>query len=167
MSQRGRKLPAYEAREVAFKGVVQVSDMHLKWYEITAPERGGACIEPQWFLQALAGLDDLYKTSEPIYGHFAGFVIAHYARDGNYLLASRWCGSNMLRHRVLGFDISGGVPVDVAPLDMEDIIACVWELEVMRFERDQWVRIVMNDLHSDKEGESVTRYLKAGFSGWA
>ena len=41
----------------------------------------------------------LPPSTDPL-DHGIGFVLVHYARDGNYLLVSRWYGGNMLKHEL-------------------------------------------------------------------
>lgn len=55
--------------------------------------------------------------------------------------------------------------IELAPLSMPDIIACVWELEVIKFERDQWVRTAMRDASGAPGAEALERYLGAAFAG--
>ena len=43
------------------------------------------------------------------------------------------------------------------------IVACVWELEVIKFERDAWVRTAMAGLGKP---ESLDAYFAAQMSGW-
>jgi hypothetical protein len=93
--------------------------------------------------------------------HCAGFVIAHFARDGSYLLLSRWYGGNMLKHDLYEITESAG-GWQARPLGFTGIVACVWELEVIAFERQAWVRKAMTN--QGKEG-SLRQYLETVLEG--
>lgn len=97
--------------------------------------------------------------------HGLGFVVLHFGKDGNYLLLGEWYGGNMLRQRVYGCEVDAEGDAPFTPLDPGDLVACVWELEVMKFERDAWVRTVMARGVVDELG--VEAYLGMKFSGWA
>jgi hypothetical protein len=96
--------------------------------------------------------------------HGVGFVILHLGADGTYLLVSEWHRGDMLRHTV-SVAPRGAAADDVfAPVAPADLVACVWELEVMKFERDAWVRTVMARAAVDEA--AVEAYLEARFAGW-
>jgi hypothetical protein len=85
-------------------------------------------------------------------------VIVHRGQDACWLLIDWWGQESVLYHRPL-----------VAPLDSDgqfeptppDVTACVWELPLLMFERDAWVRTVL----SEDEGPDVGRYLECRFDG--
>ena len=159
---------AYEAREVRSRDRIKVEDVDLKVYELFAANRRNDVLpEPVEFERHLSGIGDLFSSTSTHLGHAAGFVIAHYASDGDYLLASRWCGVNMLRHQVFALKWRGNPEsIELAPLSIPDIIACVWELEVIKFERDQWVRTAMSDPSDSPSVTMLNRYLNATFSAY-
>lgn len=161
-------MQAYEAREVRSRSLITINDVDLKVYELVAPNRrNDKHPDSSTFVKCLRNVSDLFRSESAQFGHLAGFVIAHYARDGNYLLASRWCGMNMLRHRVFAFRWPcDATSVELAALPMADIVACVWELEIIKFERDQWVRTAMNDASGSPSGDALKSYLSATFSGF-
>lgn len=93
-----------------------------------------------------------------------GFVMLHYGADGLYLLVSEWHGGDMLRHNVFGVEPDGHGRARFVGLDPGDLTICVWELEIMRFERDAWVRTVMAS--DAPRADAVAAYLAEGLSGW-
>jgi hypothetical protein len=96
--------------------------------------------------------------------HGLGFLILHYGMDGDYLLVSDWYDANMLKHRVRGAETGADGSVTFMPLAQRDLIACVWELEVIKFERDAWVRTVLARGQLDQAG--LDAYVGSTFSGW-
>lgn len=148
----------YQQREVSFLGVQTIGQTQLKMYYLTSEKQKVVALpEPalqrQWLSQ---GLDEAIFPGE----HHVGFAIIHAADDGYYLLISTWCDANMLRHRV--FTISNENRPE--PLDRTKIIACVWELAVMFYERNCWIEQVM--VAEKLESANVQRYLQKGYSGW-
>lgn len=103
----------------------------------------------------------LPPSPEPL-DHGVGFLIVHYARDGDYLLVSRWYGGNMLKHEL--FELlsdPGGWRAE--PLRSTNIVACVWELQVITFERQSWVCTAMAKGGTEASFES---YLNMVLEGW-
>jgi len=113
-----------------------------------------------------AELHTLIKTCvpssvEPL-DHAVGFLMVHYARDGNYLLISRWYGGNMLKHELFRLThTEDGWQAE--PLRSTNIIACVWELQIITFERQAWVCTAMA---KGGTAESFNSYLQIVFEGW-
>ena len=103
----------------------------------------------------------LPPSTDPL-DHGIGFVLVHYARDGNYLLVSRWYGGNMLKHElfVLSHAAQGW---QAEPLVSTKIVACVWELQVITFERQAWVSTAMTKGGTE---DSFQSYFKMVLEGW-
>lgn len=130
-----------------------------KTYAIVAePGWSSDLPDTQWFsAQATKVLPDTLKEAD----HPVGFVILHLGMDGDYLLVSQWYDANMIRHRVRGAPKGGS---SFHPLDQSDLAACVWELEIIKFERDAWVNTVLAAGRIDQI--SIDAYLATTFSGW-
>ncbi len=153
----------YSPRLVKALPPLDVRGRVLKVYGIFAePERRSTLPEPEWLRQQAASVlhEPLQQEDHPV-----GFLILHYGMDGNYLLVSQWYDANMLKHWVRGSAVDAeGKSAVFAPLAQPDLIACIWELEVIRFERDAWVRTVLAQGRLDQT--SLDAYLGATFSGW-
>lgn len=85
----------------------------------------------------------------------AAFAIFHTARDANYFLVDWWTEENVLQHRLYR------APLD-EPHAHEDFapsgaVACVWELRVIEYERDAWVKHVL----SHGENPDLASYFAA------
>ncbi len=148
----------YQKREVSFLGSQTVGTTQLKIYYLTSDKRKSQPVpeterQRQWLAQ---GLDEADFNGE----HHIGFAIIHAADDGDYLLISTWCDANMLRHRVFTIGDDGRLQ----SLEKTKIIACVWELAVMFYERNCWIEQVM--ISETLNEANVQRYLQKGYSGW-
>lgn len=136
----------YQPRAVEFKGTLTTALHELKLYRIVAPSQCERKLPDTVILQrivagALSGDD--YR-----HDHRIGFVIVHFAADGDYLLVSTWCGANMLRHRVFALQLTGE-HFELVSLQPEHIVACVWELAIMYHERNSWIECVLKTGHCD------------------
>lgn len=152
----------YSPRLVKALPPLDVRGRTLKVYAMFAePERFSTLPDPEWLRQLAASV-----LSEPPQegDHPAGFLILHYGAEGDYLLVSQWYDADMLKHWVRGTVVDAEGNTTVAPLAQRDLIACVWELEVIKFERDAWVNTVLAQGRLDKA--SIDAYVATTFSGW-
>jgi hypothetical protein len=152
----------YSPRLVKALPPLDVCGRVLKAYGMFAePERRSAVPEPKWLEQHAASV----LSESPQEGdHPVGFLILHYGMEGDYLLVSQWYDSDMLKHWVRGSVVDAGGDTTFAPLAQRDLIACVWELEIIKFERDAWVNTVLAQGRLDQA--SLDAYLGTTFSGW-
>lgn len=152
----------YSPRLVKALPPVEACGRVLKAYAMFAqPEHGSALPEPEWLRQHAASV----LGEPPQEGdHPVGFLILHYGKEADYLLVSQWYDADMLKHWVRGSVVDAEGGTTFAPLAQRDLIACVWELEVIRFERDAWVNTVLSQGRLDQV--ALDAYLATTFSGW-
>ncbi|HWO68125.1 MAG TPA: hypothetical protein VNO31_49635 [Umezawaea sp.] len=152
----------YSPRLVTALPPVDVRGRVLKAYAMFAePERSSALTSPEWLReQAASVLDEPLEQGD----HSVGFLILHFALDGDYLLVSQWYDANSIKHWVRGLEVDAEGRTTVAPLAQRDLVACVWELEVIKFERDAWVNTVLARGKLDEASRDA--YLTTTFSGW-
>jgi hypothetical protein len=79
-----------------------------------------------------------------------GFTIAHDALSAGLGIVYWWANENEIHSRV--FMAPSEAPAELEPADGTGM-ACVWELEVIDFERRAWLEDVM-------KGEDPARYLE-------
>lgn len=107
--------------------------------------------------------------------HPAGFAILHLAQDGTYLLACRWNNANNLRHRVFRLDpqtLQADGPPNGAPerpqlqaLGDPRIIACIWELRLIKREVDAWIAAVLSQGQPVLTARMIADYAALQFTG--
>ncbi len=152
----------YSPRLVKALAPVEVCGRILKAYAMFRdPAHRSTVPDPDWLRHHIASV--LTEPPQPR-DHPVGFAILHYGSEGDYLLVSQWYGADMLKHwvRAAVVDAEGGT--SFIPLVQRDLVACVWELEVIKFERDAWVNTVMAQGRLDQA--AVDAYLTTTFSGW-
>jgi len=135
------RIQPYRERPVTFLGLWRERDWTLKVYGISAhgDRPSGQQMEDGRRLAASL-LPDPARTAER-YG--AGFLVVHHAADGLYVLTDWWTQDNMLRHHIHRRDPAG--EADFENLGPRNLAACVWELEVLHFERTAWVETALAD----------------------
>lgn len=150
----------YLPRWVESEELIAVNGYRLKPYSMHLSDR------KQKPTIAPAELGSLLKNCVPAsveqLDHGVGFLMVHYARDGDYLLISRWYGGNMLKHELFRLTETGS-GWQAEPLRSTNIVACVWELQVITFERQAWVCTAMAKGGTEA---SFNSYLQMVFEGW-
>ena len=150
----------YGPRRVWARPLVTVGGARLKPYELRF---AGLLAGPEPApLDWAALLARRRPRPDDALDHAVGFAIMHYAKDGDYLLVSRWHAGNTLKHEVwtVGTSDEGWLLTSLLETRM---IACVWELEIIHFERNAWVRTAMA---KDGSAAAIEEYLQTTFSGW-
>ncbi|MDB5798518.1 MAG: hypothetical protein JWP36_2420 [Paucimonas sp.] len=161
----------YTARQVRSLGQANMGALRLKWYALTCEPGMAIAIEPAAASRLLDAELQLGATlqADPA-EHGLGFAILHQARDGIYLLLSRWYGGNMLKHAA--FRLHKGdanTPAALESLAPSGIICCVWELEIMKKERDFWVQSMMQRRPQPATPggpDDQAAYLSLCWEGW-
>jgi hypothetical protein len=85
-----------------------------------------------------------------------GFVIAHQGRGMNYLILNWWDNENELFNRVFKRTFGNGEHWHLAT---EGETTCVWDLEVIWFEREAYVNTVLK-----ADSQNIQFYLRQKFS---
>jgi hypothetical protein len=150
----------YTPRRTKARAVVAVNGYRLKPYEMYFDENSGHSITDDE-LKSFIGQCLPAGSNDPL-EHGVGFAIIHFARDGNYLLLSRWYGGNMLKHDLFEMKQSPA-GWQTASLQSTGIVACVWELQVIAFERQAWVCTAMAKGGTEASFHS---YLSTTLEGW-
>ena len=140
----------YQPRPIRFHGLEELGDWRIKVYSIALR---GRAERPELIRATLDTARDVLPVDAFADGRAgAGFVIAHDASTTSILLIYWWQGTNELHHRIF-----------VGPLDNLSVldsvdpqpVGCVWELEVIDFERRVWLR----DVLANSDGADLELYL--------
>lgn len=89
--------------------------------------------------------------SQSHYG--VGFVGVHDGRGANFVFVDYWADENELHHHV--YVSPSDQPEALEYVTPSGLVACVWDLRVMWFERQAWVETVL----ANPSGPDVERYL--------
>lgn len=151
------KFKPYNERPIRFVGVSGYGNWKLKQYSISARNEYAPA---RLFEAAREYVERLLPdpaANDARYG--VGFTIIHEGLDGNYALVSWWEGENMLCHHVLA--ASTDDPFHFTSFQHTNIVACVWEMEILYFEKKLWSEMILRK-HAQPEFD---KYLSTGYSG--
>jgi hypothetical protein len=87
-----------------------------------------------------------------------GFLVVHEGQDARWLLVDWWGFESVLHHRLFMASLDGEPEFEPAP---DPLMACVWELAILAFERDAWVETVL----TDAKRPDVPAYLSRRLEG--
>ncbi len=141
----------YQPRPIRFLELWQEAGWQIKLYGI-------AYRRPQPRAELIAAAKKLFKPhlSQPAAAthYHTGFIGVHEGRGANFAFFSFWAEENELHHHVY---VSPAAELErweyVTPTGL---IACVWDMRVLSFERDAWVATVL----ANPAGPNLAHYLE-------
>ncbi|MGH9524812.1 MAG: hypothetical protein ACRD3E_19995 [Terriglobales bacterium] len=139
----------FRARPARFLGLWEIGGWRMKAYGLHA-ENTRLLPELVTAARQLAG-EVLPGDAANAYG--VGFVGIHCGRDSNFVFIDWWANQNELHHHVFVSSVEEPLRLARAP---EGLSSCVWDLQLMWFERNVWVDKVLNN----SRGPDIEAYLK-------
>jgi len=144
----------YHKRPIRFLNLECVGEWTIKCYSISfkneyASEKQIQAARdriPEWLLQAELTRYPHYKIAT---------LIIHEGRDGCFAIISWWTGGNMLQ--LFAYIADEQVPDQFHLISDKGIVSCVWEMAVLWFERNAWVRKVLMQPESP---DALNQYLQ-------
>jgi hypothetical protein len=140
----------HQPRPIRFMRLEHVGDWRLKLYGIALP---GRTPREELVDATLRLAPDVFPDD----GYHVGFVTVHDSATFGIALYYWWQSANELHQRIY-----------VSPLDdpsaltklSDPAAGCVWEIEVVDFERRAW----LEDVLANPDGPDIERYLGRSFS---
>lgn len=147
----------YEDRPISFEGIVDHARWRLKRYRIALDAAGleGSGFDPGTTLALAALPSATAKAGRP----GVGVLIEHRGRGADYVVLGWWDNENELPLRVF---VRREEEVSWRPARGDESV-CVWDLEVLWFERNAWVQTVLAP-DAGGDPQAVDRYLERRFS---
>jgi hypothetical protein len=90
--------------------------------------------------------------------HGVAFLIVHEGRDGIWTLINWWLGDGDLLQGEVFFSPFDNLS-NYVPMRGTGLMACVWEMEVINFEREMWVKHVLKR----PDSPNFDSYLLSGY----
>lgn len=158
----------YQTRPIRFIQLIEFNGWRVKVYGISAHNEFPApaiikaaeeLAQEQLPMPAVwsAAPDSEPTVSEDRYG--VAILIVHEGREGNFVLVSWWVGENMLQHHV--YYAPATPPFTFEYLSPTGLMACVWELAVLVFERQAWIDTVLANYSGPDLDAYLSRQLSA------
>jgi hypothetical protein len=138
----------HRRRPIRFLRPERVGDWRLKLYSITTQ---GDTARPAFIEETLRRAPAIFPPTGSE-RHGVGFITAHDAATACIALYYWWQSFNELHQHIIVGPRSD--PAAMTPY-AHMTAGCVWELEVVNFERRAW----LSDVLANPEGPDVARYL--------
>jgi len=140
----------HRTRPIRFVRLERIGDWQVKLYTIATH---GETPRPELIAETLRRAPEIFPRPARGDGrHGVGFMIVHDAATASIALYYWWQAFNELHQRV--FAGPRADPRAMRQLEQQTA-GCVWELEVIDFERRAWLAEVL----AHAQGPSVERYL--------
>lgn len=141
----------YATRSIRFLELWETQGWRMKVYGIRyrgdVPDNDVVAAAKQLTAQCLP----VPAVANERYG--VGWIIAHQARDANWLLIDWWTDENALMHHLYMSPLEQ--PDQLTHVSPTGLTACVWELRVVGFERQAWIDCVL----ASPGGPDLAAYL--------
>jgi hypothetical protein len=141
-------LKSYEKRPIRFIEIYQIADWKIKIYSISSKNE---FVSQQFVSNAKMELINWLKLSETnsLEKYNIATLILHQCKEGCFAIINWWIDDNMMQHYVY---LSKNENENFKLFSSNGIVTCVWELAVIWFERNAWVKhVLMNNKNPDFE----------------
>lgn len=130
----------YQPRQIDFKENVIIEDWAIKVYTIAKDtnlmELGNFDAINSELPNWLNLKNSFNSTTDKI-----GFLIIHFGIEGIFSIINWWVGQNMLNSNVFFSTYSN--PSIIKRISGDGLVACIWELEIINFEKNSWTENVL------------------------
>lgn len=148
----------FQKRPIHYLGLKEINDWTFKCYTITTENKA---VSVDQISIVLSMIPNWLKGTELVEmkNYKVGVLIIHEGKEGTFGIVCWWVDENMLQ--LFAYLAKGNDAKNFELISDKGIVSCVWELEVIWFERNAWVKeVMMQNDHS----ESITNYLSKNFS---
>ncbi len=147
----------YKTRSTRFMGTISTNGWTIKVYGISIKN---APIPNELIEHAKPNLTKWLEKSNdyPLPTYKIATLIIHEGREGVFTLLNWWIDENMLQNHV--YFSTYDKPEHFEYFSDRGIMCCVWELAVMWFERNAWIKHVL----SKNSKPDFTAYLNETFN---
>lgn len=143
----------YKSRSIRFIELYQHSDWIIKTYSICKDKE---IVEKSLLELAKFNLKKWLKnaTNYPLATYKIATLILHECKEGCFAIINWWIDENMLQTHV--YLLKKDKPKLFKKYSHKGIFTCVWELEVLWFERNNWIKYVLQNVSNP----DYTSYLE-------
>ena len=143
----------FQKRPIHYIGLKEINDWTFKCYTITAENK---MVSAGQINLVISNIPNWVKKTNwvEMVNYKVGVLIIHEGREGTFAIVFWWVDENMLQ--LFAYLASENSPENFELISDKGIVSCVWELEVIWFERNAWVQEVMMQ---NENGGSIKNYL--------
>lgn len=137
----------YKPRPIRFIEIFHFNDWKIKVYSISYRNE---YVSEKFILKAKENLGEwlVKSNSTALETYKTATLILHEGKEGCFAIINWWIDENMLQHFVY---LSSNEDAEYNLYSNSGIITCVWELSVLWFERNAWVKHVLKNNSPDFE----------------
>lgn len=131
----------YKPRPIRFIEIHEQEDWKIKIYSISVRNE---FVKTKMIELAKKYLSEWLRnsTNYSLQTYKIATLILHEGKDGSYAIIDWWIGENMMQNHVYFLKENGSAVFE--EYSDKGIFSCVWELEVLWFERNKWVKYVLS-----------------------
>ena len=147
----------YQPRQIDFKEIVIIKDWTIKVYTIT---KDNSLIKLEIWDAINTELPNWLNLKNSFNSNTdqIGFLIIHFGIEGIFSIINWWVGQNMLNSNVFFSNYS--TPNVFKRISGDGLVACIWELEIINFEKISWTENVLKKLPNP----NFEKYIKDNFN---
>jgi uncharacterized protein (DUF1684 family) len=135
----------YQKRSIRFLELFQRQGWQLKIYSILHQDKK---LKPQLIEAAKeAALAFLPQPAQAPSHYGLGFISVHQGKSYDFVTVAYWTYDTELRHQTYMRPSSASVELEV--LTASELSTDVWDLRVLAFERDAWVKAILDPARPD------------------
>lgn len=151
-------MKSYKPRKIEFHHLETVNNWKIKVYSITFKNKFSA---DKVLANAIANLPKWLEGTKllGLETYKIAFLIVHEGRDGVWTLLNWWIGENMLQSVTFYTSFDDENEFEETP--QTGGMACVWELEIIDFERKMWIEYILKKV----ENPDFAGYLNQQLNG--
>ena len=133
-------MEVYRTRHINFKELITINDWKVKVYTISKTKEFN---HPEYYNQMLQQLPHWLKMENSFNASHdnCAFLILHAGTEGIFSIINWWVGRNMLNTHVFVSDFES--PDTFTRISGDGLAPCIWELEVINYERLSWMKHVL------------------------
>ena len=147
---------SYQKRKIQFVRLLIINDWRFKLYGITYqneyPNQDLIKVAEQTVRERIKQIPSSQRN------YHVGFVGIHDGKTANFIFIDWWADENELHHHI--YISSKQKPTDLEYKTPTGLTACVWDLQLINFERNAWTRLVLQP-----ENPRFDKYLNQRYSG--
>ncbi len=130
----------YTSRPIRFIELFKQEDWTIKLYSISDRQE---FVSPAYIVQAKQNLNSWLQKSKitPLEIYKIATLIFHECKDGCFAVINWWIDDNMLQHYVYLAKSASEKFEEFS--SRNGISTCAWELSILWFERNAWVKYVL------------------------
>jgi len=148
----------YKPRYIRFSEILTIGDWQVKIYSISKTATFQATDIYQYALDELPKWLEIRNSFDASHDRIA-FLIIHAGTEGVFSIINWWVGKNMLNTHIFFTDYEN--PGQFKKISGDGLSPCIWELEVIDYERKSWIENVLKK----PEGPTYKTYLKDQYNG--